>query len=107
MVVYGSSLCYKLLASHAFLQAGTLGAIKSHSFVLKNYLRILNKVTSVLNLPETSAYVAVCFNHASAPPWSDNTFHAWRGKGLISMALYIDGWFTSFSQLREKFVTYK
>lgn len=74
------------------------------SFVLKNSVKILNQVRKALSLPETTVHMPICYNQSFLPPWSDRTYHVWREKGLGSIKdLYIEGWFASFNQLREKF----
>lgn len=51
----------------------------------RNLGLLKNQVESVVNLPETSASVPVCYNHSVLLPRSKQTFHTWREKGPISI----------------------
>ncbi len=80
------------LAAMLFSKVDKPTAVNKLSIVLKNSIKIVNKVRKVLSLPETSVYTPICYNHSFSPPWSDRTYFIWNEKGLWMLVDAGDWW---------------
>lgn len=75
-----------------------------NEFVMRNSLKILKQIKSVLGLPGVSTYAPICQNPCFKPGTMDAAFLQWSDKGLTTVKdLYINNHFASFAQLQAKF----
>lgn len=79
-------------------------SIPSSSPVVKQSLKIWSQFRKTLGLQAFSLLSPIAANHLFAPSVADAAFNVWHKKGVKCFAdLYIDGQFSSFSQLATKF----
>ncbi len=94
---------YASLSSLLFTNVTSTKSV-SHSFIVRNSLKILIQIKNTYKVPNISIYTPVCHNHAFTPALLDRTFATWYTKGLKCLQdFYIDNTFASFDQLRDKY----